>query len=150
MRRQIVTLVAVLLIALPSAGCSSVGRAIVPCPLPFADQEKAILAVVPKGTRRDSLLRRLQTAGIEGSFGISQRVYYCDLWNRPDGQRWQMNIALLFDENGVLYRTQAADCNITAVRDTPGNTSSEQQPTAQPALTQQPPFDSPYAPVADH
>ncbi len=73
--------------------------------------------MVPKGTRRDDALRKLTEAGIEGSFGISQRVYYCELWNRPDGSRWHLNVALLFDETGKLYKTQAADCDITASSD---------------------------------
>jgi hypothetical protein len=144
MRRQIVRLLAALLVALASFGCSSVGRAIVPCPLTYADQEKEVLAVVPKGTRREDVLRRLHAAGIEGSFGISQRVYYCDLWNRPDGQRWQMNIALLFDEKGVLYKTQVGDCQITAVRDTQKAGAPAQEPGPQ-----QPAGDSPYVPAVD-
>jgi hypothetical protein len=144
MRRQIVRPLAALLIALASLGCSSVGRAIVPCPLTYADQEKEVLALVPKGTRREEVLRRLHAAGIEGSFGISQRVYYCDLWNRPGGQRWQMNIALLFDENGILYKTQVGDSQFTAERDTQKAGASAQEPASQ-----QPAADSPYVPSPD-
>jgi hypothetical protein len=95
-------------------GCASLSTQIVPCPLTYSEQEKEVLGVVPKGTRRDDALRKLASAGIEGSFGISRRVYYCDLWNRPDGNRWHLNVALLFDETGKLYKTQAAECDVTA------------------------------------
>lgn len=97
------------------AGCAGLASQIVPCPLTYSEQEKEILTIVPKGTRRDEALTKLAAARIEGSFGISRRVYYCELWNRPDGSRWHLNVALLFDEVGRLYKTQAADCDITTV-----------------------------------
>jgi hypothetical protein len=102
------------LIALTLAGCLSLNRAIMPCPLTYSEQEKEILAVVPKGTSREEALRRLTAAGIEGSFGVSQRVYYCDLWNRKNGERWHVNVALLFDDANKLYRTQVAECAVFA------------------------------------
>jgi hypothetical protein len=102
------------LIALIIAGCVSLNRPIMSCPLTYSEQEKQILAVVPKGTQRQEALRRLAAAGIEGSFGISQRVYYCDLWNRKNGERWHVNVALLFDDADKLYRTQVADCAVFA------------------------------------
>ena len=76
---------AAVLIALGFVGCASLPRAIVPCPLTYSEQEKELLAIVPKGIRREEALRRLAAAGVEGSFGISHRVYYCDLWNRSNG-----------------------------------------------------------------
>jgi hypothetical protein len=96
-------------------GCSALSRQIVQCPLTYSEQEKEVLAVVPKGVRREEALRRLQAAGIEGNFGISRRVYYCDLWIRPNRERWHMNVALLFDDVGKLYKTQTADCDFAAV-----------------------------------
>ncbi len=108
------------LIALSMAGCVSLNRAIMPCPLTYSEQEKEILAVVPKGTQRGEALRRLAAAGIEGSFGVSQRVYYCDLWNRKNGERWHVNVALLFDDSDKLYRTQVADCAVFASPDVKG------------------------------
>jgi len=110
-------------------GCASLSTQIVPCPLTYSEQIKEVLNVVPKGTRREDALRKLAAAGVEGSFGISRRVYYCELWNRPDGSRWHMNVALLFDETGKLYKTQTADCDVTTSPDkslpTPGNQSNE-------------------------
>jgi hypothetical protein len=98
-------------------GCATLAPQIVPCPLTYSEQEKELLTVAPKGTRRDDALHKLAAAGIEGSFGISHRVYYCELWNRPDGNRWHLNVALLFDETGRLYKTQAADCDVTVSSD---------------------------------
>ncbi len=115
-------------------GCAGLTSQIVPCPLTYSEQEKEILAVVPKGTRRDEALRKLATAGIDGSFGISRRVYYCELWNRPDGSRWHLNVALLFDEVGRLYMTRTADCDVTASTDkslsSAAGQSNEPVPTA--------------------
>jgi hypothetical protein len=117
------------LVLLTLVGCASLSRQIVSCPLTYSEQEKEVLSVAPKGTRRDDALRKLAAAGIEGSFGISRRVYYCDLWNRPDGSRWHLNVALLFDETGRLYKTQAAECDVTMSQDkslsTPGSQSNE-------------------------
>jgi hypothetical protein len=97
------------------AGCATLPHAITPCPLTYSEQEKELLAIVPKGIQRDEALRRLAAAGVEGSFGISRRVYYCDLWNRPNGDRWHINVALLFDDTGKLYRTQTAECDVSVV-----------------------------------
>jgi hypothetical protein len=103
------------LIALIVAGCVSLNRSIMPSPLTYSEQEKEILAIVPKGIKRDDALRRLAAAGIEGSFGISRRVYYCDLWNRTNGDRWHINVALLFDDTGRFYRTQVADSEVSVM-----------------------------------
>jgi hypothetical protein len=99
------------------AGCASLSTQIIPCPLTYSEQTKEVLNVVPKGTRREDALRKLAAAGIEGSFGTSQRIYYCELWNRPDGNRWHLNVALLFDETGRVYRTQTGDSDVTVSSD---------------------------------
>jgi hypothetical protein len=120
------------LVLVTLAGCASLSTQIVPCPLTYSEQIKEVLTVVPKGTRRDDALQKLSAAGIEGSFGISRRVYYCELWTRPDGSRWHMNVALLFDETGKLYKTQTADCDVTSSPDkslaAPGGQSNEPRP----------------------
>lgn len=116
-RTQILFLtVTMVLLTLVVSGCASLSRQIVACPLTYSEQEKEVLAIVPKGTRREEALRRLSVAGIEGSFGTSRRIYYCELWTRPNGERWHMNVALLFDEVGKLYRTQVGDSEVSAVR----------------------------------
>jgi len=115
MQIPFLTRTAAVLAALTWVGCVGIPRQIVPCPLTYSEQEKELLTVVPKGIRREEVLRRLGTAGIEGSFGISRRVYYCDLWNRPNGDRWHMNVALLFDDSGKLYKTQMAECDVAVL-----------------------------------
>jgi hypothetical protein len=115
-------------------GCAGLKSQIVQCPLTYSEQEKEILAIVHKGTRREEALRKLEAAGIDGSFGISRRVYYCELWKRPDGSRWHLNVALLFDEVGRLYMTRTADCDVTASPDktvsSSGGQSNEPAPAA--------------------
>ncbi len=103
------------LIALTMTGCVGLNRTIMPSPLTYSEQEKEILTIVPKGTRRDEALKRLAAAGVEGSYGISHRVYYCDLWNRKNGERWHINVALLFDDTGRFYRTQVAESDVSVV-----------------------------------
>src|SRR5688572_21634064 len=95
------------------AGCqlTSSGR-IIPSPLTYSEQEKEILAIVPEGTDRDEAVKKLTAAGIEGDFGTSRSIYYCDLWKRKSGERWHMNVALLFDKSGKLYKTQVSQAEI--------------------------------------
>jgi hypothetical protein len=114
----------------------SLSRSIVQCPLTYSEQEKELLTVVPKGLRREEALKRLAAAGVEGSFGISRRVYYCDLWNRKNGERWHINVALLFDDQGRLYKTQMAECDVATVPEetprrgsAPSDASSHASPT---------------------
>jgi hypothetical protein len=114
------------LLGLALAGCLSLPRAIMPCPLTYSEQEKELLAIVPKGIRQEEALRRLAAAGVEGSFGISRRVYYCDLWNRSNGDRWHINVALLFDDTGKFYRTQTAECDVTSVHEERNGSGSTQ------------------------
>jgi hypothetical protein len=122
------------LIALTVTGCASLNRSIMPCPLTYSEQEKEILAIVPKGTRREDTLRRLTAAGVEGSFGISRRVYYCDLWNRTNGERWHINVALLFDDTGRFYRTQVAECDVSVAPEEKGaNRSGAAEASINPA-----------------
>src|SRR5579864_6432788 len=59
-------------------GCTTLANPIVPCPLTYSEQEKAVLAMVPLGTPRDEALRILAKNGIEGDFGSSHGIYYCD------------------------------------------------------------------------
>jgi hypothetical protein len=99
------------------AGCAHVTHQIVPCPLTYSEQEQEVLGIVPMGTPREDVLKRLAEAGIKGTFGLSHRIYYCDLWDRSSGERWHMNLALLFDESGKLYRTQVAESDVAVLRE---------------------------------
>ena len=64
---------------------------------------------MPEGTSREEAQRRLKAAGIDSSPGANGSISYVALWNRPNGERWHMNVALLFDAAGNLYRTRAAN-----------------------------------------
>ncbi|MEZ6048271.1 MAG: hypothetical protein R3C11_22390 [Planctomycetaceae bacterium] len=67
-------------------------------------------------SQRDTAIRWkswAKQAGIEGEFGTSQTIYYCDQWRREDGKTWEMNLALLFDEEGALYNTMPGRTQIT-------------------------------------
>ena len=56
----------------------------------------------------------LQHELIEGDFGeVGRSMYYCQIWNRKDGQRWHMHIRLMFDSEGRFYATQPSDSFIS-------------------------------------
>ncbi len=93
------------------AGCQMAGGRIIPSPLTYSEQEREILAIVPQGTGREEAVHRLSAAGIEGDFGSGRNIYYCDLWKRENGDRWHINVALLFDKSGKLYKTQVAQAD---------------------------------------
>lgn len=90
-------------------GCASPGTNLVDCPLSIEQQQLAVLEVVPRGSSRADAERRLKEAGIEFSAGQGNSIYYLSLWNRQDGKRWHINVALLFDSQGRLYQTRPAD-----------------------------------------
>jgi len=79
---------------------------LVSCPLPTTEQVRQILELAPLGTPRDEVMARLSEAGIAGTFGENQSIYYCDLWKRADDLRWHINVVLLFDDQGKLYATR--------------------------------------------
>ena len=118
MQIQHLRLAAAGLVALGLVGCVGITHAIVPCPLTYSEQEKELLTVVPKGYSPG----RKRCVGWRprewrGSFGISQRVYYCELWKRPSGEQWHINVALLFDDAGKFYKTQVAEAETAVVPD---------------------------------
>jgi hypothetical protein len=91
------------------AGCASSGARLVECPLSSEQQQQAVLEIVPRGSTRADAERRLKEAGIEYSPGRKNSIYYLSLWNRQDGKRWHLNVALLFDAQGKMYQTRAGD-----------------------------------------
>jgi hypothetical protein len=90
-------------------GCAAPGTNLVECPLSGEKQQQAVLEIVPRGTSRSEAERKLRAAGIEYSPGQGSSIYYLGLWNRPDGKRWHINVALLFDKDGKVYQTRPAD-----------------------------------------
>jgi|GEM_PF-1935202 len=91
------------------ASCASPGASLVDCPLSSEQQQQAVLEVVPRGTARVDAERRLREAGIEFFPGQRNSIYYLGLWKRPDGKRWHIKVALLFDKEGKLYQTRPSD-----------------------------------------
>jgi hypothetical protein len=98
-----------LALAAIAAGCTTSGKSLVECPLSGAEQQQAVLEIVPRGTSRADAERRLRDAGIEYTAGQKNSIYYLGLWNRADGKRWHIKVALLFDKDGRLYQTRTAD-----------------------------------------
>lgn len=105
-----------LLLFLGAAGCATGPKLIVESPLSSEEQQQAILKIAPKGTERAEVLRRLDKAGIQyeksgprvgnSMQGMSDSMYYCSIWNKSNGERWFLNVALLFDRSGRLYETR--------------------------------------------
>ncbi len=101
-----------------TTGCSAPGKPLVECPLSDGQQQQAVLAIVPPGTPRGLAEQRLTAAGIKYSQGGSGSLYYLSLWNRADGERWHINVALLFDQSGKVYQARPADSTMSLARDT--------------------------------
>jgi hypothetical protein len=95
-----------------TGGCSSPPTSLVESPLSVEQQQRAVLDLVPVGSTRDEAERRLKAAGIEYTASRSQSIYYLSLWNRRDGERWHINVALLFDGEGKLYASRPADAAV--------------------------------------
>lgn len=93
------------------AGCASGPKTgmLLESPWPSETQQAEVLAIAPIGTPRTETLQKLTDAGLVVHQGASETIYYCDVWNRPDGSRWRMDVALLFDKQGHLYRARSAD-----------------------------------------
>lgn len=79
---------------------------LVSCPLPVAEQTTRLLEIAPIGTPRDEVMKRLKEAGVRGNSGQNDSIFYCDVWERSESERWHINVVLLFDEEGKLYRTR--------------------------------------------
>lgn len=96
-------------------GCHLATGSIEPAPVSAAEQRMQILEIVPVGTPRDEAVRRLEAAGIEGGYGATgaESTYYCDVWNRPDGERWHIDVAVLFDDDGRVWIARSGSTSVT-------------------------------------
>ena len=83
-----------------TVGCQFNKTMIMENPMTYREQVAEIEKIVVVGTHRDQAAEKLEAAGIKGSFGENKSIYYCNLWDRENGETWQMDVALLFDENG--------------------------------------------------
>jgi hypothetical protein len=112
-------------------GCATTSPLIVPSPVSTDEQQAQILKLVPVGTPREEALETLRREGVEVQQGASTTIYYCDLWQRPDGSRWHLDVALLFDRQGRLYRTRSASALVDS-DDSTNPVSSETPPRLAP------------------
>lgn len=108
-----------LAVALICSGCQTMPPSLVSCPLPAAEQASRIEEIVPLGTTREDAISRLKKEGIAGNFGEAESIFYCDIWNRSDSERWHINVALLFDDDGKLYALRPDPHGQAAAAETP-------------------------------
>ena len=104
--------VIVMLITLAQSACTGLQQ-VVPAPMVFEEQSKELLKIAPLGTPKAEAIQKLEAAGISGEFASRSSIYYCDLWKRENGKRWHLNVALLFNEAGALYKTRPAQADVS-------------------------------------
>jgi hypothetical protein len=105
--RSLISCSVVVAVLAAGAGCRlTPSPGLMACPLPPSEQVERVLKVTPLGTPRDEVVKQLELAGVAGNFSEGKSIYYCDIWDQKDGSRWHINVALLFDEDGVLYATR--------------------------------------------
>lgn len=116
--------VGVLACSIGLSACTNLDR-VVPAPMVFDEQSKEILSIAPLGTQKEQAISKLNAAGVMGDFASSPSIYYCDLWERENGKRWHLNVALLFNEAGELYKTRPAQADVSWKSDQNSATDSE-------------------------
>jgi len=104
--------VIVILSTLTQVACTGLPQ-VIPAPMVFEEQSKELLKIAPLGTPKEEAIQKLEAAGISGEFASSPSIYYCDLWERKNGKRWHLNVALLFNEAGALYKTRPAQADVS-------------------------------------
>ena len=127
-----------------AAGCQ-LGDRLVFSPLNHQELERELMDIAPIGTPREQAVESLKAAGIAGRYGgvdeSARSLYYCNTWERPDGERWLIDAALLFDDKGALYAVRRGTTQISAVPsvvereepaawDTPPRTQAKRSSTA--------------------
>jgi hypothetical protein len=94
-------------------GCFTGRGRVVPSPLGYTEQSASILKIAPVGTPRELAVQSLSAAGIEGTYSRGgNSIYYCDLWQRENGDRWHLDVAILFDDDGQVKATRPAQSEI--------------------------------------
>lgn len=97
-----------------TAGCNLLSEKPIRDSLSLEQQAREIQQIVPLATPRDKAVRLLNEAGIVGEFATRfQTVYHCERWNRPDGERYHLNVALMFDEHGRLREIRESDASFS-------------------------------------
>ena len=129
----ICTTIAVILLS----GCHLGLARVTESPLSYSEQKQAILEVAPIGTPRNEAMNKLSEAGIEGSYGVSESIFYCDTWTREDGAKWHINVSLYFDKSNKLYEARPAQSmtSVISADDDVNNqkTTNQSNTTSSPA-----------------
>lgn len=97
-----------LLVAIALSGCAGGPGRVTLSPMSFDQQQAEVLKIVPLQTARVDVEKKLKDAGIDVEPGAGSSIAYCGVWKRPDGARWKLDVALLFDEQARLYAVRPA------------------------------------------
>jgi hypothetical protein len=122
-------IVGVLLIgATTFCGCRMFDSGKISGTMGYQQQMAEITRIAPYGTPRPKAVASLEKAGVIGEYSrAGNSIYYCQLWNRPDGKRWHMTVALLFNAKDEFYAVNLADADIQQ-GDAGGSTTGTQSP----------------------
>lgn len=101
--RPIWSWIAITLVGTTLIGCQTLPPSLVACPMSAVEQAARVQKIVPIGTPREDAVANLKKAGIDGTFGTGNSIFYCDTWTQSDDERWHMNVELLFNESGEVY-----------------------------------------------
>lgn len=95
------------------SGCRLLERDRISGTMGYRQQMTEITKIAPYGTLREKTVSRLEQAGVVGEYSrAGKSIYYCNLWNRSDGKRWHMTVALLFNAKGEFYAINLADADV--------------------------------------
>jgi hypothetical protein len=108
------------------AGCQTMSTALVPCPISTVEQATKIQEVARLGMNREQAIAALKQAGITGTFGTAQSIYYCDTWSQSDKEQWIINVQILFNEQGQVYAYRPDPKAIAA--EPPGTATAAKKP----------------------
>jgi hypothetical protein len=105
------------LFAIALAGCQLTSDIAYTSPS-HAEQNRAVLEIVHNGMTRQQAVDALTREGVQGSFGVSESIYYCDAWDRGDSHHWYLDVALFFDLSGRLYKVGSSQLDSGSATDT--------------------------------
>lgn len=115
-------------LALLGSGCMSLGDFAALPPIDNSHMSHAIAQIAPLGTPRDEAIQRLKAAGVEGEYLRVEKMFVnaegprppqqattldnffvCERWVRPNGELWQFQADLEFDETGRLSNIHSGE-----------------------------------------
>ena len=97
-------------------------------PMGYREQVSEIRRIVSLGTPRETAVEMLKAAGIKGEYSrVAKTIFYCHSWKRPNGERLQMTVSLLFDAKDEFYAVDMRE--VTPHEERTGNRTATQQNT---------------------